>query len=121
MKTIRKIVEGFDEESKKIVTREMNREFRNKPEVNWEEFLVRTEHEKKVTKLLYKNKVWYFSCAGDAVVAAGKEKKKVEISISTFSEKEPALFNGEVQLLSGKGISKSTIVAFIEVDKEELK
>ena len=121
MKNLQKILEGFDPKSKEIITREMNREFSNKPEVDWKKFLVRNDNEKKVTALLYQNKVWYFSAAGDLVVAKGKADKKVEISISTFDEKEPALFNDEPQLITGKGIAKNTVVALIEVHKNELK
>ena len=121
MKALKKIVEGFDSKSQEIIRREMNQVFKDKPGLDWEKFLVRSDNEKKVTTLLYQNKVWYFRAAGDLVVAKGKQDKKVEISISTYDEKEPALFNDQPQLMMGKGVAKNTVVVLLEVHKKELK
>ena len=114
MKKIAAILEEFDEESRKIINKNIERGLKSVDcQVEWQEFLVYKKSEEVVKQMLNKLQAHFFMAIGTEVDSKESPAEKVKISVvkgdkDSFDELLPLYDRG-------------TLIALITLSKESQK
>ena len=119
MKNLQTLIGEFDDESQKIINRELNTAMQNST-MDWQKFKVCNEYQPIIKCMLNKNEVWYFVCAEHEVAILESKPDEVQLSVSVLADWEKEEFVKILNPIQKRGKKKVQYV-MICISKETKK